>query len=99
VKSATKSPIATTEKGNTLQLVILFTLIDLLWDWASRPPLFPHPLLARLLERTVKRIIDVQPLATPTGVHVEERVFGLGAPLLRGPLPGVGVVPIDGVHR
>jgi hypothetical protein len=68
-------------------------------DKYASTPLFPHPLLARLLERTVKEVTYVPPLAIPTGVHVEARVIILGAPFLSGQLPGVGPVRIDGVYR
>jgi hypothetical protein len=64
-----------------MQLLPWQTAIALLRDMLASPPLFPHPLLARLMERTLKAIIDVPPLATPTGVQVEARVIILGPPI------------------
>jgi hypothetical protein len=57
--------------------------------------------LARLLKRAVKAIIDVPPLAFPTGGHVEAWATILGVPVVSGQLPEAGLVHIEGyiVHE
>jgi hypothetical protein len=76
-------------KRDIMQLVVLLTPIALLREWRASPLLFPHPVLAHPLGRTVKAANDVSPLAFPSGVKVEARVPILFGFLRSGPLMGV----------
>jgi hypothetical protein len=71
-------------KRNNIKFVLSPTPIALLRDRHASPPLFPHPLLAHLLERAVNAVEDVPPLAFPSGAWVEAWVITLAGPLPSG---------------
>jgi hypothetical protein len=54
-------------KSKSLHIFLSLTPIAFLRDLPASSPLFPHPLLARLLEGTVEAVANVPPLASPTG--------------------------------